>query len=207
MKSRWVIGSGTYLDEAIAAWKLLRPQENVVRIEVPQHADFEFDMGVLDGLNPVDGTMFVAVDDRFGNFKRTELMQAVTERGFRLEACVSASAIVAEGIPVGPNAFVGDGVVIGAGSRIDYNAVVHPGVKIGTNVHIRSSCWLELGVTVGSGAKIGAHSIVRMGAMVAPNVKVGRGCDLGWAQVYKQDVPDKTTYDSRYDEPIRVFGN
>ena len=207
MQSRWVIGGGAYLDEAVAAWKKLRPSENVVRVEVPQHADYEFDLGVLDGLDPADGAMFVAIDDRFGNFKRMELMQAVMERGFRLEACVSASAILPQDMPIGPNAFVGDGVVIGAGSRVDYNAVLHPGVKVGAGVHIRSSCWLEIGVTVGSGAKIGAHSSVRMGAMVAPNVKIGRGCELGWPQLYNRDVADKTTFDTRYDEPIFVYGN
>lgn len=206
MASRWVIGSGAYLDEAVAAWKRLRPDEDVARIEVPQDASYEFELGALDGLDPAAGTMFVAVDERFGNFKRMELMQAAMERGFRLEACISASAILPQGIAIGPNAFVGDGVVIGAGSRVDYNAVLHPGARIGTGVHIRSSCWLEIGVTVGSGARIGAHSILRMGAMVAPGVNVGRGCELGWPQIYQRDVPDKTTYDLRYDEPISVYG-
>lgn len=207
MKSRWVVGISAYLDEAVAAWKKLRPEQSVVRIEVSQHPDFEFDLGMLDGLSPTDGTMFVAVDERFGNFKRMELMQAVMDRGFKLEPCVSVSAIVPQDLVIGPNAFVGDGAVIGVGSRVDYNAVLHAGVKIGSGVQIRSSCWLEMGVTVGSGAKIGAHSIVRMGAAIAPNVQVGRGCDLGWPRPYRQDVPDKTTYDMRYDEPIFVYGS
>ena len=206
MQFKWVIGSGTYLNEASAAWKKLRCEDTVVRIEVPQHADFEFDLNALEGLNPEEGTMFVAIDDRFGNFKRMELMQTMLERGFRLEACVSSSAILPPDMPIGPNAFVGDGVVIGAGSRVDYNAVLHSGVKIGADVHIRSSCWLEIGVTIGSGAKLGAHSTVRMGAIVAPNVKIGRNCELGWPQLYNQDVADKTCYDTRYDEPIFVYG-
>ncbi len=207
MRSRWVIGRSAYLDEAVASWKKLRPDENVVRIEVPQHADYEFDLSVLDGLNPADGAMFVAIDDRFGNFKRMELMQAAMERGFKLEACVSASAILPQGMAIGPNAFVGDGVVIGAGSRVDYNAVLHPGVKVGAGVHIRSSCWLEIGATIGSGAKIGAHSIVRMGAIVAPNVKIGRGCELGWPKLYDKDIPSRTVFDTRYQEPIHVYGD
>lgn len=206
MAFRWVVGGGTYLEEAVAAWRRSRPHEVVVRIEVPQDASYEFDLGVLDGLDPGDGKMFVAVDDRFGNFKRMELMQAAMERSFRLESCIDPSAIVPEGLPVGPNAFIGAGVVIGSGSRIDYNTVLHAGAKIGTDVHIRSSCWVEIGVTVGSSARIGANSTIRMGAMVAPGIKIGRGCELGWPQLYKQDVPDKTTYDLRYDEPIFVYG-
>lgn len=206
MKSRWVVGNGFYLDAAVAAWKKLRPEENVIRIEMPQHADYEFDLSVLEGLSPEHGAMFVAIDERFGNFKRMELMQVVMERGFRLEACISTSAIVEQNDAIGPNAFVGDGALVGGGSRVDYNAVLHAGVKIGTGAHIRSSCWLEIGVTVGSGSKIGAHSIVRMGAVVAPNIKVGKHCELGWSRLYDKDIPSRTAFDTRYEEPIYVYG-
>lgn len=84
MKSRWIIGRSEYLDLAFHAWKQARQDETVIRIEVPQDSEHEFDLGVLDGLNPTDGAMFVAFDERFGNFKRVELMQAAMERGFKL---------------------------------------------------------------------------------------------------------------------------
>lgn len=70
MKSRWIIGRSEYLDLAFHAWKQARQDETVIRIEVPQDSEHEFDLGVLDGLNPTDGAMFVAFDERFGNFKR-----------------------------------------------------------------------------------------------------------------------------------------
>jgi acetyltransferase-like isoleucine patch superfamily enzyme len=63
-----------------------------------------------------------------------------------------------------------------------------------------------MGVIVGDGAEIGAHSTLRMGALVAPGIKVGRNCELGWPRRYDEDLPSRTVFDSRYDEPIFVYG-
>lgn len=206
MKSRWIIGRSDYLDLAFHAWKQARQDEMVIRIEVPQDSEHEFDLGVLDGLNPTEGAMFVAFDERFGNFKRMELMQLVMARGFSLEPFVSTSAVVAADAVIGRNCFIGDGVVVGAGSRIDYNTVLHSGVKIGAGAHLRPSCWCDIGVSIGQGTEIGAHAILRMGAVVSPGVRIGRHCELGWPRLYDRDVPSRTVYDTRYDEPILVYG-
>ncbi|MCS3744736.1 tetrahydrodipicolinate N-succinyltransferase [Xanthomonas arboricola] len=206
MKSRWIIGGSEYLDLAFHAWKQSRQDETVIRIEVPQDSEHEFDLGVLDGLNPTEGAMFVAFDERFGNFKRMELMQLAMARGFRLEPFVSTSAVVAADAVIGRNCFIGDGVVIGAGSRIDYNTVLHSGVKIGAGVHLRPSCWCDIGVSIGHSIEIGTHAILRMGAVVSSGVRIGRHCELGWPRLYDHDLPSRTVYDTRYDEPILVYG-
>ena len=207
MKSRWVVGGGVCLEQVFAAWTRANPQDNVQRIELLPDGNDAFNLATLDALDPAQGTMFVAMDERFGNFKRMELMQLVMERGFKLETFLAPSAIVPPDVVVGPNAFIGEGVVLGIGCRVDFNAVIRDGVKLGAGVHVRSSCWLETGVLVGDGADIGAHSILRIGAVVGPRVKVGKHCELGWAQRYGEDIPAKTVFDTRYPEPIRVYGD
>lgn len=206
MKSRWIVGGGDYLDVAFQAWKQARPQDSVEKIVVPQGAGYVFDFNVLNALDPAQGTMFVAFDERFGNFKRMELMQAAMERGFKLEPFISSSASIATDAVVGPNAFIGDGVRMGVGVRVDYNTVVNAGALLGNRVRLRASCWLEMGVVVGDGAEVGAHSTLRMGALVAPGVKIGRNCELGWPRRYDHDLPSRTTFDTRYDNPILVYG-
>lgn len=205
MAFRWVVGEGNCLTQATTAWARMHPQDAVQKIELPLGADYQFDLGALDGLDPAQGTMFVAFDERFGNFKRAELMQAVMARGFKLDSFIAPSAIVPPDAVVGPNVFIGEGVVLGMGCRIDFNAVVRDGAKLGTGVRLRSSCWLDTGVMVGDGAEIGAHSILRMGTVIAARVKVGSHCELGWARLHGADIPAKTIYDSRYPEPIRVY--
>lgn len=206
MKSRWIIGGGDYLDLVFHACQQAYPGEQVERIVVPQTEAYEFDLSVLDALSPAGGSAFVAFDERFGNFKRMELMQAAMERGFKLEPLICGSADVAADAVIGMNVFVAQNVTIGHGCRIDFNTVIHAGATIGPNVRIKSSCWLESGVHLGLGAEVGAHSILRMGALVAPKVKIGRNCELGWPRRYDQDVADRTTFDPRYDAPIHIYG-
>ena len=206
MKSRWIIGGSEYLDLAFHAWKQARPDETVIRIEVPQDPDHKFDPGVLDGLNPAEGTMFAAFDERFGNFKRMELMQAAMERGFKLEPFVHPSAAIGADTAIGLNVFVGANAVVGHGCKIDYNTVIHAGTHLGPSCRVKPSCWIENGVQIGTGVEIGGNSILRTGAIVRAGIKVGRSCELGWPRIYGEDVLAKTYYDTRYDGPIHVYG-
>lgn len=205
MQSRWIMGSGACLDMAFHAWSQARPDEQVHKLVVQQGEDYAFDLSCLDTLDPGAGPAFVAFDERFGNFKRMELMRAVLERGFRLEPFVSPLASVAPDVDLGTNAFLGPHVHIGHGSRIGFNSFVHAHACLGPHTVLKASCWIESGVHIGAGAEIGAHSIVRQGAQVRAGVKVGRECELGWPQFYASDVPSKTFYDLRYDEPIHVY--
>ena len=205
MGCKWIIGASAFLDIAHDAWQHAHPELQVEKVALAQNATYDFDLSVLDALNPDAGTAFVAFDERFGNFKRMELMAAVLERGFKLEPFISPRAMLAGNVKVGTNAFIGDGAIVGHGSRIDYNSVLLSGVLLGSGVHVRPSCWLESGVQVGDGAQIGAHSTLRMGALVAPKVQIGRHCELGWPQRYGQDVAAKTIFDPRYDAPIYTY--
>ncbi len=205
MQSRWIVGNGDYLDLAFHAWKQTRLEENIHRVEVSQFPDYTFDLSVLNVLNPAEGAMFVAVDERFGNFKRMELMQAAMECGFKLEPFVHPSAAVDASAIIGLNVFVGATAVIGHGSRIDYNTVIHTGANIGPGSKIKASCWIENGVQIGARVNIGGHCIIRMGASVSPGINIGRNCELGWPRLYNKDVPSKTVFDTRYDEPIYIY--
>lgn len=207
MAFRWVVGEGHGLAQVAVTWAHTHPQDSVQKIELPLGADYQFDLGALDGLDPSQGMMFAAFDERFGNFKRAELMQAVMARGFKLDTFIAPSAIVPPDAVIGPNVFIGEGVVLGIGCRIDFNAIIRDGAKLGAGVRLRSSCWLDSGVAVGDDAEIGAHSILRIGTVIAPRVKVGSHCELGWARLYREDIPAKTIYDTRYPEPIRVHAS
>ncbi|MBO9648006.1 MAG: UDP-3-O-(3-hydroxymyristoyl)glucosamine N-acyltransferase [Variovorax sp.] len=206
MKSRWIVGGGDYAELAAQTWRLARPDESIVRVDVSQYANHAFDLTALDGLSPSEGAVFVAFDERFGNFKRMELMQAAMERGFKLEPLVHPSAVIASDAVIGLNVFVGARVVIGHGSRVDYNTVIHAGSHLGPECRIKSSCWLESGVQLGARVALGRHSILRTGAIVKSGVVVGKGCELGWPRLYDENLADHTTFDPRYDEAILVYG-
>lgn len=206
MACKWIVGAGTFLEIAYDAWRRACPELQLEKVVVAQNAIYEFDLGALDALSPAAGTAFVAFDERFGNFKRQELMQALVGRGFSLESFISPRALLAGGVQAGPNAFIGDGAIVGWGSRIGSNSVLLPGAQVGSNVDIQSACWLEAGTHVGDGAYIGAHCTLRNGALVAPKIRIGACCELGLPQRYSQDVAEKTYFDPRYDQPIYTYG-
>lgn len=205
MTCKWIIGSGTFLEIAHDAWQRAHPELRLEKVSITQNAIYEFDLSILDALSPAAGTAFVAFDERFGNFKRQELVTALVERGFALPPFISPRAILAGEVQVAPNAFIGDGVIVGWGSHIGHNSILLPGAQVGSNVQIHSSCWLEVGTCVGDSAHIGAHCTLRSGALVAPKVRIGTCCELGWPQRYSHDVAEKTYFDPRYDQPIYTY--
>nr|WP_224986503.1 UDP-3-O-(3-hydroxymyristoyl)glucosamine N-acyltransferase [Delftia acidovorans]MCA1071826.1 UDP-3-O-(3-hydroxymyristoyl)glucosamine N-acyltransferase [Delftia acidovorans] len=205
MAYRWIIGSGAQLDLAFYAWEKACPEEKVERIEIRQGSDFTFDLSIFSKLEPRQGKAFIAFDERFGNFKRMELMQAALARGLCLESFISCNANIADDALIGMNTFIGPQVSVAHGCQIGFNSVLHAGVNIGARSRIKASCWIESGVQIGAGVEIGSHAILRMGTLVGTGVNIGKGCELGWPRLYRQDIPAKTIFDPRYDEPIHVF--
>jgi acetyltransferase-like isoleucine patch superfamily enzyme len=205
MTSKVVAGAGDMLDLVVRAWAAATG-EPVMGVEIPQRADYAFDTSPLDAHDPATTVLFAAFDERFGNFKRAELMRDAMARGFQLATIAAPGAIVAPDAKVGPNVFIGSGVVVGSGSVVEFNSVVHAGAVIDHGVRLKASCWIDTGVTIGRRAEIGAHCILRMGVAVAPAVKIGRLCDIGVPGLYRTDVAAKTVYDPRYEEPLIVYG-
>lgn len=202
---KWIVGATPFLDQAYAAWTEAYPEDHIEKIFLPQNSLHQFDFSSLEKLNANNGSVFIAFDERFGNFKRAELMQSIMERGFKLTTFISKNSIISKNSKIGLNAFIGDGAIIGSGSKIDYNTVILPGVRVGNNVTIRQSCWIEMGVQLENNVSIGAHSTLRSGSIVANGVNVGRGCELGWTKRYIANIPAKTIFDERYDEVIRTY--
>jgi carbonic anhydrase/acetyltransferase-like protein (isoleucine patch superfamily) len=201
MAYRLIVGRDFYLELVLRTWKQACPGERIEQLEVPWLDEYEFDLSVLNQLNPDEHQVFIALDERFGNFR-----QAVMERGVKLISFVHSSAVLGDDVKIGANVFVGPKAMIGHGCRIDYNTVIHAGAHIGMNSRVKASCWIENGVQIGINAEIGNHSIVRTGAIVKDGVKVGSRCELGWPKTYSADVPNKTVFDARYDEPIVIYG-
>ena len=207
MEYKWIIGLGHHLDMVHDAWCNAFPQLKIKKITVTQDSTYEFDLSALDNELPKSGSAFVAIDERFGNFKRLELMEKIIESGFTLEPFISPHAWIAPTVHVGSNAWIGAGAMIDHQSHIDYNSVLLPGAKIGRNTKIGSSCWIESGAVVGNEVDVGSHCILRNGSMISHGVKIGRNCELGWPQMYRKNIPPKTIFDGRYDAAIHTYEN
>lgn len=201
-----VIGAGDMLDIACGAWRAAQGGAEIESREIRQAPDYAFDFSVFDGIDAARARIFVAFDERFGNFKRMEIMQAATERGLHLATIVSPGAVVAPDARLGPNVYVGAGAVVGVGAVIDYNVMIHAGAVIGYKTRLKASCWVEGGAVLGNGAEVGAHCTLRAGVVIAPRVRIGRYCEIGIPGLYRADIASRTVIDPRYDEPLVVHG-
>ena len=112
---------------------------------------------------------------------RAKVMRAIEAMGLFFPPVVSPSAIVNEGVRLGPGTVVMDGAVIqpgtqiGKGCIVNTRSVVEHDCLVGDDVHIAPGVVLCGGVEVGSGSFIGAHSTVIPYKRIAPLVLIGAG--------------------------------
>jgi UDP-2-acetamido-3-amino-2,3-dideoxy-glucuronate N-acetyltransferase len=80
---------------------------------------------------------------------------------------IAATATVASGARVEPDAVVGPG------------AVIHDGARVGAGVRIGAHAVIYDGVVIGPGAEIGAHAVLHAGTEVGSDVVIEDGAVLG----------------------------
>lgn len=203
---RWIVGSGTYLDIAFHAWQQALPHEDIRCADITQNADYSFNTEMFSQIDSKADLVFIAINEKFGNFKRSELMQAALAKSLKLDSFVSPKALLSANVAVGVNCFIADGVIVGANTKIDYNTVLLAGAVVGFNVRIKPSCWIESGAQLGESVTVGSHAIIRTGAVVVPGVAVGRFAEIAIPGRYGNDIPAKTVFDPRFNAPIFVYG-
>lgn len=123
--------------------------------------------------------MFVAVGPTQCNRIRAERFEQARRRGYRFTSYVSSRAVVADGVVVGENAAIGEGVI------------VHPFVRLGDNVHVGTAsvishhsvlgdhCFLAVGCLLAGNVKVGARSFLGARATVRDHVTVGEASVIG----------------------------
>lgn len=111
---------------------------------------------------PVAATL-IRVDNAYEAIaKLLNLYESMTQKreGIHHLACVSESAEVAEGVYVGPFAYVGDGAKIGAGTQIYPHVIIEERASVGTD------CILYPNVSVYHDCRIGNHCILHSGVVI-----------------------------------------
>lgn len=206
MRYKYIVGSGLELQRAMAAWRDVAPDVELRPVELAARADQAAMQAALDALDLNDATAFVAGDAYFLNLHRLELMGILRGRGIPMPALVERGAIVAAGVKILDNTWIGAGAIIQPGCRIGFNVVIGPGAIIGGSVQIGQSAFIDAGVTVGHGAKIGAKATLGLG------VSVGHGIEIGTLSVIDKpirveaDVAAKTFIQSSHAHPMVMTG-
>jgi acetyltransferase-like isoleucine patch superfamily enzyme len=190
----------------MAAWREAAPDVELRPVELDARADQAAMQAALGALDLQDATAFVAADAYFLNLHRLELMSILRGRGFPMPALVERGAIVAEGVKILDNSWIGAGTVIQPGCRIGFNVVIGPGAVIGGFGQIGQSAFIEAGVTVGHGVKIGAKATLGMGVSVAHGVEIGTLSVVDKPMRVEADIAAKTFIQSSHAHPMVMMG-
>jgi acetyltransferase-like isoleucine patch superfamily enzyme len=117
----------------------------------------------------------------------------MTQAGVHPTAVVSATAILGNGVTVGPFCLVHDNVVLGEGSSVESHVVlgsptaafhadpesyVAAPCRIGAHATLRSHTVVYAGVTIGERFECGHHVTIREGSQIGSSVRVGTRSDL-----------------------------
>lgn len=206
MPYKYVVGSGLELQRAMAAWRDVAPELDLRAVELDARADQAAMQAALEALDIEDATAFVAGDAYFLNLHRLELMSILRVRGMPMPPLVERGAIVAAGVKILDNTWIGAGAVIQPGCRIGFNVVIGPGAIVGGFVQIGQSAFIDAGVTIGHGAKIGAKATLGMCVSVAHGVEIGTLSVVDKPMRVEANVAAKTFIQSSHAHPMVMVG-
>lgn len=207
MPCKYVIGCGDELARAMVAWGAVAPALALQMREIDPDAGQAAIAAALDGIEAIDGaSAFVAVDARYLNGLRLDLMASLRLRGIAMPALVEPGALVATGARIEDNCWIGPGAIVQQSSRIGFNTVVGAGAIVASGVTVGHSSWIDEGVVIGRGARIGAQVTLGLGVIVGHGRQIGKLCIIDKAGRIELDVAARTFIHATHAHPIVIIG-
>jgi acetyltransferase-like isoleucine patch superfamily enzyme len=192
MPSKIILGVEPWLSMAVDDWRLVKPETDLIPIEIKLDENFLFDLTLLNNYLSEDVTGFVAWGPEFLNFQRLELVGALKKKGFKLPALIHPSAQVSVLARYQENVWIQALCYVGPNSSLEFNCCICVGSKIGANAIVNKSAWIGQSSTIKHGAVVGAHSVLGDGVQVSSHVIVGRQVRIDTACIVDRNVAEKT---------------
>lgn len=150
---------------------------------------------VLGGLEqikhlPSDISFFTAIGE---NAQRKQAFDSMVNKGYSPINLVHPTAVVGEGVNIGPGTIICAGAIISTNAQIGGNSIINTGVIIdhetilGRDSHVAPGCNIAGRVTIGAGSFLG------VGANVIDKINIGERVTVGAGSVIIRDVPPNST--------------
>jgi acetyltransferase EpsM len=128
------------------------------------------------------------------NRMRANFFEQFQTEGKRFATCKHTSAIIAEGVGIGPGTMICAGVIVNPAAKIGENVILNTGCTIDHHDTIDDHAHIAPGVNLGGEVVVGEGALIGIGASVLPGVKIGRWSVIGGGAVVTGDVPDGAVY-------------
>jgi len=127
----------------------------------------------------------------YDNNLREKYFHKVKEMGYEMinvihpSAIVDQSAVLSEGIVIGP------GSIISPMVRIDRNSILEPGVVVGAHTQIADNVYIGVGSCISGSSFIKRNAFLGAGCSIAPFVTIGKNARISPGASVNKDVADK----------------
>ena len=199
-----LLGSGAGTEHALQIAKS-DPDLEVQFLEIFAPDRFNFELPDLTAYPPAEWNLFVALDDRALNVSRHQFVAMSKAAGYRLHRLVSADALVSQSATLGENTMVQKGAIVEANTKLGLNVVVAAGARIGADCKVGNGVYVDFGGVIGARSTIGDYVTVGAGARVEPETVVGRQCELRLPRTYRGEIPSRTFYFDRFENPVSII--
>lgn len=202
-----LIGMGSVFDDICANWQLVGKGRTLLplRMASMDHATADT-AALLADLDPAQTRIFAAVDSLAINHARLDVYAKARLMGFRGDSLCHPTAIMASGIHIGENCWIGAGAVISHAAKIGNNTMVGAATRIEAGVTLGDNSWIGAGASIGAGSSLGKHCLIGNDVHIASHLKIGRHCVIDVPAAYRESLPDGFFIDPLFPSIVRLFG-
>lgn len=202
-----LIGCGYLFEDIAANWRLLGAGKGLIPLHLAStDAATDDTAALLADLDPAHTRIFAAVDSQAINHARLDVYGKARLLGFRADSLQHPSAIVADGVRVGENCWIGAGAVIAQGAQIGHNTIIGDAARIEANVKIGANCWIGPGASIGAGAALGPHCVIGRDVHLGTGMQLGRYCVIDVPNAYDDSLADGTFIDPLFKNLVCIYG-
>lgn len=124
------------------------------------------------------------------NRRRSECLQLLREKGFRLVNAISRAAFISAHAKLGLSVALMPGAVVNAGAQLDDGVIVNTNASVDHDCVVGPCAHIGPGVSLAGGVRVGEGAFVGAGSTVVPNIEIGAWATIGAGSLVIRNVAD-----------------
>jgi sugar O-acyltransferase (sialic acid O-acetyltransferase NeuD family) len=149
---------------------------------------------VVAAFPPDTVRMFIAVGPVQVNRIRADRIAQAKRLGYRFVSWVSRHAVRDATVQAGVNCSIGDGVVIGPDTVLGEGVFIASGSVIGHHCVLENNCFIGANCTVNGSVRVGERALLGAGSAIRDNVNIGAACVVGTGAAIVRDTAPESVF-------------